>query len=171
MIKSKKIKIKKNQSLCRWQSFERFNSIFWEQIEIWINNFTQISSSFLIASLLISSSLVHPATLLRKRISAASRRVMSLFVVTHVSLTKPDSPNTPSITNLEEEETLDAPRNDGMRRCRNRSNELIHGGRWWWWWIILQYKENNTFLSLSLHREFCSLFNPYPANVENMVSS
>ena len=24
-----------------------------------------------------------------------------------------------------------------MRRCRNRSNDLIHGGRrrrWWWWW-------------------------------------
>jgi hypothetical protein len=20
-----------------------------------------------------------------------------------------------------------------MRRCRNRSNDLIHGGRWWWW--------------------------------------
>ena len=20
------------------------------------------------------------------------------------------------------------------RRCRNRSNDLIHGGRWWWWW-------------------------------------
>jgi len=32
------------------------------------------------------SSLVYPVTLLRKRISAASRPVMSLFVVTHVSL-------------------------------------------------------------------------------------
>ena len=21
-----------------------------------------------------------------------------------------------------------------MRRCRNRSNDLIHEGRWWWWW-------------------------------------
>ena len=20
------------------------------------------------------------------------------------------------------------------RWCRNRSNDLIHGGRWWWWW-------------------------------------
>ena len=19
-------------------------------------------------------------------------------------------------------------------RCRNRSSDLIHGGRWWWWW-------------------------------------
>ena len=37
-------------------------------------------------SLLILSSLVYPVTLLRKRISARSRRVMSLFVVTHVSL-------------------------------------------------------------------------------------
>ena len=23
-----------------------------------------------------------------------------------------------------------------MRRCRNRSNDLIHGGRWWWWCTI-----------------------------------
>ena len=45
-----------------------------------------ISSSFLMSSLLILSSLVYPVTLLTKRISAASRRVMSLFVVTHVSL-------------------------------------------------------------------------------------
>ena len=22
-------------------------------------------------------------------------------------------------------------------RCRNRSNELIHGGRWWWWLSVL----------------------------------
>jgi len=35
-------------------------------------------------SLLILSSLVYPVTLLRKRISAASRRVMSLFVVNYV---------------------------------------------------------------------------------------
>ena len=21
-----------------------------------------------------------------------------------------------------------------MGRCRNGSNDLIHGGRWWWWW-------------------------------------
>ena len=46
----------------------------------------EISSSFLTTSLLILSSLVHPLTLLRKRISAASRRVMSRFMVTHVSL-------------------------------------------------------------------------------------
>ena len=36
----------------------------------------EISSSFLMTSLLILSSLVYPLTLLRKRISAASRRVM-----------------------------------------------------------------------------------------------
>jgi len=36
--------------------------------------------------LLILSSLVYPITLLRKRISAASRRVMPLFVVTRFSL-------------------------------------------------------------------------------------
>jgi hypothetical protein len=37
-------------------------------------------------SLLILSSLVYSVTLLRKHISATSRRVMSLFAVTHVSL-------------------------------------------------------------------------------------
>jgi hypothetical protein len=42
--------------------------------------------SFLMTSLLILSSLVYALTLLRKRISAASRRVISRFVVTHVSL-------------------------------------------------------------------------------------
>jgi hypothetical protein len=41
---------------------------------------------FLITSLLILSNLVYPLTLLRKRISAASRQVMSRVVVTHVSL-------------------------------------------------------------------------------------
>jgi hypothetical protein len=46
----------------------------------------EIYTSFLMTSLLILSSLVYPVTLLRKRICAASRRVKSLFVVTHVSL-------------------------------------------------------------------------------------
>jgi hypothetical protein len=46
----------------------------------------EIYSSFLMTSLLILSSLVYPSTLLRKRISVASKRVMSRFVVTHVSL-------------------------------------------------------------------------------------
>jgi len=23
-----------------------------------------------------------------------------------------------------------------IRRCRNSSNDLIHGGRWWWWWLF-----------------------------------
>ena len=46
----------------------------------------EISSYCLMSSLLILSSLLYPVTLLRKRISAASRRVMSLCVVTHVSL-------------------------------------------------------------------------------------
>ena len=92
-----------------------------------------ISSSFLMTSLLILSSLVYPVTLHRKRISAASRLVMSLFLVTHVSLpfsndglttnktgsptlkerTTPDSRNTPSTTNLKEEEIVDAPGNGG----------------------------------------------------------
>ena len=44
------------------------------------------SSRFLITSLLILSSLVYPSKLLRKRISAASRRVMSHVMVNHVSL-------------------------------------------------------------------------------------
>ena len=42
--------------------------------------------SFLMISLLILSSLVYHLTFLRKLISAASRRVKSRFVVTHVSL-------------------------------------------------------------------------------------
>jgi hypothetical protein len=46
----------------------------------------EIYSSFLITSLLILSSLLYPLTLLNKHISAASRRVMSRVVVTHVSL-------------------------------------------------------------------------------------
>ena len=46
----------------------------------------EISSYFLMTSLLILSSLVYPLTILRKRISAASRPVMSPVVVTHVSL-------------------------------------------------------------------------------------
>ena len=46
----------------------------------------EISSSFLITSLLILSSLAYPLTFLVKRISAASRPVMSRVVVTHVSL-------------------------------------------------------------------------------------
>ena len=48
----------------------------------------EISSSCLMSSLLILFSLVYPVTFLRKRISAASRRVMSLCVVTHVSLSQ-----------------------------------------------------------------------------------
>ena len=43
----------------------------------------KISSFFLMTSLLVLSCLVYPLTLLRKRISAASRRVMSRVVVTH----------------------------------------------------------------------------------------
>jgi hypothetical protein len=46
----------------------------------------EIFSSFRMTSLLILSSLVYPLTLLRKRISAVSRPVMSRFAVTHVSL-------------------------------------------------------------------------------------
>ena len=41
---------------------------------------------FLMISLLILSILVYPVTLLRKSISAASRPIMSCFVVAHVSL-------------------------------------------------------------------------------------
>ena len=47
---------------------------------------SEISVSFLITSLLILSSLLYPLTFLREHISAASRRVMSRVVVTHVSL-------------------------------------------------------------------------------------
>jgi len=46
----------------------------------------EISISFLMTSLLILSSLVYHVILLRKCSSAASRPVISLFVVPHVSL-------------------------------------------------------------------------------------
>jgi hypothetical protein len=46
----------------------------------------ETSSSFLMTSFLTLSSLLFHLTLLRKRISAASRRVISRFVVTYVSL-------------------------------------------------------------------------------------
>jgi hypothetical protein len=46
----------------------------------------EIFSSFHMTSLLTLSSLVYHLTLLRKRISAASRRVISRFVVNHASL-------------------------------------------------------------------------------------
>ena len=25
------------------------------------------------------------------------------------------------------------------RRCRNRSNEITHGGKWWWWYLRVQF--------------------------------
>jgi hypothetical protein len=55
---------------------------------VWISRLVllEISSSFLTNSRLILSSLVYPLTLLRKRISAASRRDISRFVVSNVSL-------------------------------------------------------------------------------------
>jgi hypothetical protein len=46
----------------------------------------EIYRSFLMTSLRILSSLVYPLTLLRKRISAASRQFTYRFVVVHVSL-------------------------------------------------------------------------------------
>jgi hypothetical protein len=46
----------------------------------------QMSSYFLKTSFLILSSLVYPLTILKKHISATFRRVISRFVVTHVSL-------------------------------------------------------------------------------------
>ena len=45
-----------------------------------------LSISFLMTSFLILSNLVYPLTLLKKRISAASRPVKSRFVINHVSL-------------------------------------------------------------------------------------
>ena len=56
----------------------------------------EISSSCLMSWLLILSSLVYPVTLLRKRISAASRPVISLSVVIQVSL--PYSSDGPATT-------------------------------------------------------------------------
>ena len=62
-----------------------------------------------ISSLLISSSPVHAVPLLRKHISAPSTPAMSPDRTDNTRHT----PETPSTTNLEEEETVDAPGNDG----------------------------------------------------------
>jgi len=38
-----------------------------------------------------------------------------------------------------------------MRRCRNRANDLIHGGRrwcWWWWWLTF-WRRNYFFFNLA----------------------
>jgi hypothetical protein len=43
--------------------------------------------------------------------------------------TTPDFRNTPSTINLEEEEIVDPTEKMATRRCRKRSNELIHAGR------------------------------------------
>ena len=43
--------------------------------------------------------------------------------------TTPDSQNTPSTTNLEEEGSWLTQETMAMHRCRNRSNDLIHGGK------------------------------------------
>jgi len=110
-------------------------------------------------SLLILSSLLYPVTLLRKRISAASRRVKSLFVVTHISLphssdglatTKLDQPpwkngqhqtpeTRPQLQTSRKKRSWAPQETMPTRRCRNRSNDLIHGRRcrWWWWCFIL----------------------------------
>jgi len=37
-----------------------------------------------------------------------------------------------------------------MRRCRNRSNELIHGGRWWWWWSSFKIVMNIWYFILEI---------------------
>ena len=80
--------------VCRWVAY--FGSLVLSILSRWLIQFClylsltscipEISSSCLMSSLLILSSLVYPVTLPRKCISAASRRVMSLCVVTHVSL-------------------------------------------------------------------------------------
>ena len=51
--------------------------------------------------------------------------------------TTADFRNTPSATNLEEKEIVDAPANDGNASMPNRSNDLIHG--WWWCMYVCMY--------------------------------
>ena len=44
-----------------------------------------------------------------------------------------------------------------MRRCRNRSNDLIHGGWWWWWWTKLnagELKNSRNQSSIRVRAEF-----------------
>ena len=85
--------------VCSWgRFFSRFFSGVWccpffqggwsSFVCIWVSRLVFQRSLVLFLSLrfLFHLVLCIPLTLLRKRISAASRRVMSLFVVTHVSL-------------------------------------------------------------------------------------
>ena len=47
-----------------------------------------------------------------------------------------------------------------MRRCRNRSNDLIHGGRcwwWWWWWWLPKGCWANFEMLWFLKYKMCSL--------------
>ena len=69
-------------------AYDRRRRIFSRFVCIWISRLVFQGSlvQFLMTLLLILSSLVYPLTFLRKRVSAASRPVMSRLVVTHVSL-------------------------------------------------------------------------------------
>ena len=51
-----------------------------------------------------------------------------------------------------------------MRRCRNRSNDIIHGGRWWWWYIYIYISGVSATCFVMLYHDkmlFARLFSLY----------
>jgi len=58
----------------------------------------------------------------------------------------PDTP--PQLQTLRKKRLWTHQETMAMRRCRNRSNDLIHGGRWWWWWLTLNVTFDLTFIYL-----------------------
>jgi len=84
--------------------------------------------------------------------------------------TTPDFQNTPSTTNLEEEEIVDALENDGNTSMPEKVNRLIHGGRWRWlqnFYLFIpqfftEYLPKFCRTLIEKHRIKCSLLCPFP---------
>jgi hypothetical protein len=53
------------------------------------------------------------------------------------------------------------------RRSRNRSNDLIHGGRWWWWIHNGDVWHKNCKSSFNLAPNISSLFNPLTPEIKS----
>ena len=55
-----------------------------------------------------------------------------------------------------------------MRRCRNRSKDLIHGGRWWRWWLWCSELYQYVYRSLPVDypaTTFRTLMSPFTPKV------
>ena len=42
-----------------------------------------------------------------------------------------------------------------IRRCRNRSSDLIHGGRWWWWWWLYDGQSPQVMIASNINFLVC----------------